>query len=140
MDRRVFFYIRYVVYISSLSIWRWDTPVDLNMKKSKITKAFDIEKQNLHTAALAVRRGYEYFSNIIFHLYSTLLWSLWLQAGNDVSRFMKIPHLIYTLLQKPVFSELRLRCRRHVTTAFRRRRYFARSASRTPTTRVLSRA
>ena len=76
------------------------------MKKSKITKAFDIEKQNLHTAALAVRRGYEYFSNIIFHLYSTFLWSLWLQAGNGVSRFMKIPHLIYTLLQKPVFSGL----------------------------------
>ncbi|KAH3693478.1 hypothetical protein DPMN_080911 [Dreissena polymorpha] len=45
-----------------------------------------------------------------------------------------------TEVEKPVFSGLRLRCRRHVTTAFRRRRYFARSASRTPTTRVLSRA
>ncbi|KAH3896699.1 hypothetical protein DPMN_020878 [Dreissena polymorpha] len=41
---------------------------------------------------------------------------------------------------KPVFSGLRLRCRWHVMTTFRRRRYFARSASRTPTTRVLSRA
>ncbi|XP_052259548.1 uncharacterized protein LOC127863896 [Dreissena polymorpha] len=76
------------------------------MKKSKITKAFAIEKHNLHTDALAVCRGYEYFSNIIFHLYSTLLWSLWLQAGNDVSRFKKKHHLIYTLLQKPVFSGL----------------------------------